>query len=278
MFSDVKCIFPFPIRACLYGTVRYGSSSTLCNLQCAFLTCLVHRHREALQHYFLTSQHAGLVPVAHWSAYWSKSPHQGEHQRCRVHRGTSSWKSRAVHSSRRCQKEWQVLRPLQGGWRCPQPFLVPASKQRVASGSSSPPLALPLHGLLGELVLFSSPRAMSPVKASPPPPRNFNPYIFSPFKFSLSLWCAGPFPAAWMALADKRKSQRSYWQKMESEEGFRNMYPTAISVLNLRMKTAIASALVCAAKKNGEEHVQEKFKGELKKRDCCMEIFLFFIF
>lgn len=78
------------------------------------LTCPVHRHWEALQLLFNITT-CWLVPVAHWSDYWSKSPHQGEHQCCRVHCGTSSWKSRAVHSSRRCPKEWQVLKPLQGG-------------------------------------------------------------------------------------------------------------------------------------------------------------------
>lgn len=35
-------------------------------------------------------------------------------------------------------KQWQVLKPLQGDYECPQPFLVPTWKQRAASGS--PPL------------------------------------------------------------------------------------------------------------------------------------------
>lgn len=96
----------------------------------------LHRRREVPQLLFLTSQHrcqwlAGLTidPSHHIKVSISAAEFIG---------GTSSWKSRAVHSSRRCPKEWQVLKPLQGGKQCPQPFLVPASKQRAASGSSPP--------------------------------------------------------------------------------------------------------------------------------------------
>lgn len=83
-------------------------------------------------------------------------------------------------------------------------------------------------------------------KLPPPPPPFQHTHLFffflSPFKFSFSLWCTGPIPSAWLALADKWKSQRSYWQKMEGEEDFRNAYPTAISVLNSRMKTPSTSS------------------------------------
>lgn len=117
-------------------------------------------------------------------------------------------------------------------------------------------------------------------KLAPPPSNTHLFYFFSfpPFKFSLSLWCTGPIPSAWLAFTDKWKSQRSYWQKMESEEDFRNVYPTAISVLSSRMKTPSTSSPWYTIK-TVESMFTKKFKGGggLEKRFAVWWIFFDFL-
>lgn len=51
---------------------------------------------------------------------------------------------------------------------------------------------------------------------------------------------------------------------MESEEDFRNMYPTAIGVLNSRMKTPSVSCLLYAIK-SSENMFTKNLKGGWKK-------------
>lgn len=102
---------------------RNPSVAPLCNLQYAAETistgtrflhlALFAQARRSASATFLTSQHrcqwlAGLTidPSHHIKVSISAAEFIG---------GTSSWKSGAVHSSRRCPKEWQVLKPLQGG-------------------------------------------------------------------------------------------------------------------------------------------------------------------
>lgn len=64
---------------------------------------------------------------------------------------------------------------------------------------------------------------------------------------------------------------------MESEEDFRNVYPTAITVLNSRMKTPSTSSLLYTIK-TSERMFTKNLKGGggvEKKGDCCMVIFFF---
>lgn len=55
---------------------------------------------------------------------------------------------------------------------------------------------------------------------------------------------------------------------MESEEDFRNVYPTAITVLNSRMKTPSTSSLLYTIK-NSENVFTKNLKGGLKKGLHC---------
>lgn len=149
---------------------------------------------------------------------------------------------RAVRGYRRCPEEWQVLKRLQEGLTAPSALSSPCIKAESSlwqfTPSSVPPLVLwgswsssPLPGpsmskhewVQSKFVPHTLTQAHKHTLVSP---------SSVSFKFSFSLWCTGPIPSAWLAHADKWKSQRSYWQTMESEEDFRNMYPTAINVLN----------------------------------------------
>lgn len=61
---------------------------------------------------------------------------------------------------------------------------------------------------------------------------------------------------------------------MESEEDFRNVYPTAISVLNSRMKTPSTSSLLYTIKTSANMFTKN-LKGGLEKKGSLHDFFFF---